>query len=439
MSFTARSHTGSLERTLQWALGVLVVVVLLTLTGAALWIGREGTERFVSSRLAHDGEALIVGLDPRSEKVGGQLPPVYSQPFSGHYYWVLFQDGHVVRSRSWWDHPFDVAGLDPGKSTMQTQIGPRGQRLLVWSAGFEKQGATFTVGVGEDLAPLMRVLWRLLGVGIGFSVLGVLTLLLVQRWLLRRGFAKVAAVRVDLQRLGAGEVDRLREDVPAEILPLVHELNQFIDAWRNHLQRSRQALGNLAHALKSPLNSILLHHPGDMQDPVAQQAIRMRGLIDRELRRARLAGEGHPGRRFRPRADIADLVAGIRTLYEDRSLAISSEINAPEQIPFDQEDMLELLGNLLDNAAKWARRQIRLCLRCTGRLAILVEDDGSGVEPHFAEDLETRGNRLDESVPGHGLGLSIVREIVRVYGGRISFGRSKRLGGFEVCVELPRP
>lgn len=439
MSSTARLPAGSLERALQWTLGGLVVVVLLALTGAALWIGREGAEQFVASRLAHDAEALIAGINPQNGKVGGPLPPVYGQPFSGHYYWVRFENGSIARSRSWWDHPFEAVALAPGETALQTQTGPRGQRLLLWRAGYEKQGVTFTVGVAEDLTPLTKVLWRLLWVGVGLSVLGVLALLLVQRWLLRRGFGQVAAVRTDLQRLSAGEVDRLREDVPAEIQPLVRELNQFIDAWRNHLQRSRQALGNLAHALKSPLNLILLHHPEGRKDPAAGQAIRMRELIDRELRRARLAGEGSPGRRFRPHEDIPDLVAGVRTLYEDKPWEISSEIDTPVHLPYDDEDMLELLGNLLDNAAKWARQRIRLSLRWKSGLRISVEDDGPGVAPDAAEALAARGSRLDESIPGHGLGLSIVREIVRVHGGRVSFGCSQDLGGFAASVELPGP
>jgi len=439
MCSVARRPTGSLERALQWALGLVVVVVLLSLTGAALWIGREGAAQFVASRLAHDAEALIAGIDPQNEKVGGPLPPVYGQPFSGHYYWVQFEKGRVARSRSWWDYPVEAVALAPGESALQIHSGPRGQHLLLWRAGYEKQGVAFTVGVAEDLTPLTKGLWRLLWVGVGLSVLGVLTLLLVQRWLLRRGFAKVAAVRADLLRLSAGEVERLREDVPAEIQPLVRELNLFIDAWRNHLQRSRQALGNLAHALKSPLNLILLHHPETLKDPVAEQAIRMRELIDRELRRARLAGEGSPGQRFRPHEDIADLVAGVRTLHEDKPLEISSEIDTPAHLPYDDEDMLEMVGNLLDNAAKWARRRIRLSLRWNGNLRILVEDDGPGVEPDAAEVLSARGSRLDESTPGHGLGLSIVQEVVRVHGGQISFGRSQHLGGFAASVEIPGP
>lgn len=439
MSFAAKRHTGSLERSLQWALGLLVVTVLLSLTGTALWIGREGAQQFVASRLAHDAEALISGLDPNTAQIESPLPPVYSQPFSGHYYWVRFDDGSVARSRSWWDHSFEGEVLSPGETTLDLQKGPRDQRLLLWQGGYEKQGRTFTVAVAEDLTPLMKVLWRLLYAGLGLSLFGVVTLLLIQRWLLRRGFGQVAAVRKDLRRLEAGEIDRMREDVPAEIRPLVQELNQFLDAWRSHLQRSRQALGNLAHALKSPLNLILLHRTDSQNDPVAVQAMRMRGLIDRELRRARLASEGAPGRRFRPDRDIPDLVSGIQTLYGGRRLEIAFDIDCPEHLPFDEEDMLELLGNLLDNAAKWARRQIRLTLRCRDRLEIVVEDDGPGVEPDVAIVLSTRGGRLDDSVPGYGLGLSIVQEIVRVHGGRIAFETSEPLGGLAASIELPLP
>ncbi len=163
----------------------------------------------------------------------------------------------------------------------------------------------------------------------------------------------------------------------------------------------------------------------------------MRGLIDHELRRARQAGDGALDPRFRSREDVPDLVAGVQTLYKDKPLDISTDIDTPKRLPFDEEDMLELLGNLLDNAAKWARRRVRSCLRWGDGLQILVEDDGPGVEPDAAEVLSTRGSRLDESIPGHGLGLSIVQEIVQVLGGRLSFGQSEVLGGFAATIDLP--
>ena len=122
------------------------------LTGTALWIGREGAEQFVASRLAHDAEALIAGLDLKRGEVAGPLPPVYNQPFSGHYYWVRFDDGRVSRSRSLWDHRLNVGALAPGTAAMEQPAGPRGQRLLLWRAGFEKEGLSFTVAVAQMMA-----------------------------------------------------------------------------------------------------------------------------------------------------------------------------------------------------------------------------------------------------------------------------------------------
>jgi signal transduction histidine kinase len=435
----AKAARGSLERSLQWTLGILVLAVLLSLTAAGTWILLQGLEKFAASRLAHDAEALIAGIPAQGLEIERPLPPVYSQPFSGHYYLVRLGDGRAIRSRSLWDHPFEAANLAPGETRLDLHSGPQGQRLLLWQAGYERQGSAFTVAIAEDLNPLLRALARFLYLGIGLSLLGALILLAVQRWLLRRAFRQIDAVRTDVQRLTSGEITRLREDVPAEIRPLVGEMNLLIAAWRAHLERSRASLGNLAHALKSPLALILQLAGSEGHGAVREQAERMRTLVDRELKRARLVGGGTPARRFRPREDGEDLIATVNALYADKGLDIAANIHAPAHLPFDQEDMLELLGNLLDNAAKWARGCVRLSLDATETLHILVEDDGPGVEPAEAEILLSRGSRLDETTPGHGLGLAIVGDIVRLHGGELRFGRSESLGGLAVKVELPIP
>lgn len=435
----AKAPQGSLERSLQWTLGVLVLAVLLSLTAAGAWILLQGLEQFAAARLAHDAEALIAGIPAQGLEIERPLPPVYSQPFSGHYYLVRLSDGRTIRSRSLWDYPFPVSDLGPGVTRLDLHSGPLGQRLLLWQAGYERQGSGFTIAIAEDLNPLLRALARFLYLGIGLSLLGALVLLAVQRWLLRRAFRQVDAVRADVQRLTSGEITRLREDVPAEILPLVREMNLLIAAWRAHLDRSRAALGNLAHALKSPL-ALILQLAGSGTDPAVQeQAVRMRALVERELKRARLVGGGTPARRFRPREDCADLIATLNTLYADKVLAIETSIQAPEYLAFDQEDMFELLGNLLDNAAKWATRRVRLTVTATDRMRILVEDDGPGVAPAEAETLLARGTRLDETPPGHGLGLAIVSDIARLHGGALSLARSVSLGGLAIRVELPVP
>ena len=435
----AKAARGSLERSLQWTLGILVLAVLLSLAAAGTWILLQGLENFAASRLAHDAEALIAGIPAQGVEIERPLPPVYSQPFSGHYYLVRLGDGRAIRSRSLWDHPFEAANLAPGETRLDLHSGPQGQRLLLWQAGYERQGSAFTVAIAEDLNPLLRALARFLYLGIGLSLLGALILLAVQRWLLRRAFRQIDAVRTDVQRLTSGEITRLREDVPAELRPLVGEMNLLIAAWRAHLERSRASLGNLAHALKSPLALILQLAGSEGHGAVREQAERMRTLVDRELKRARLAGGGAPARRFRPREDGEDLIATVNALYADKGLDIAANIHAPAHLPFDQEDLLELLGNLLDNAAKWARGRVRLSLDATGPLHILVEDDGPGVEPAEAEILLSRGSRLDETTPGHGLGLAIVGDIVRLHGGELRFGRSESLWGLAVKVELPIP
>jgi signal transduction histidine kinase len=429
---------GSIERSLRWTLGLMIVVVLVGLTGAAAWLGRESIEAFIASRLAHDAEALIGRLDTRDRNIGQALPPVYQQPLSGHYFLVRFEDGRELRSRSLWDHPWSIEPLPPGATAVTRTEGPQHQRLLVWRGGYEKQGVAFTVAAAEDISPVVHALWRFLEIGLLVAIVVAASFLWVQRALLRRGFQRLEAVRADLGRLRRGEAVKLQEEVPSEVRPLVREINELIDSWAAHLERSRNALGNLAHALKSPLGLILQHSESDPGGAtVAEQANRMRQLIDRELRRARLAGKGAAGRRFAPRRDLDDMVATIRTLYADKALELETRIEAPEHLPLDQEDMLELLGNLLDNAAKWARHRVRVELTVATDLRITIEDDGPGVEPGDAQLIAARGSRLDESVPGHGLGLAIVGDIVRLYGGRLSLDRSPDLGGLAVGVELP--
>lgn len=428
----------SLERTLQWMLGTLVTLVLLAITATGAWVGREATVQFVASRLEHDGEAIIAAVDIDAGAVTRSLPPVYSQPLSGHYFVVQLGDGRELRSRSLWDAALDTGTLAPGLTARALRDGPRGQRLVVWRGGYEKQGQALTIAVTEDIAPLLATLNRFSWAGVALTTVAAVLLVWLQRRLLRRGFRQLDRVRADVRRLGRGEAGQLREDVPAEVQPLVHELNHLIAVWQGHLQRSRNAAGNLAHALKSPLQ-LLMQRGGESNDTtVSEQATRMRQLIERELRRARLAGSATPAHLFVPAADTADLVATLEALYRERTLEITTDIHAPAHLPFDQEDMLELIGNLLDNAAKWASRRVILGVTAgDDAVRIQVEDDGPGIDPAEAAALLARGTRLDERTPGHGLGLAIVRDIAELYGGRINMGRSDTLGGLAVTLELP--
>lgn len=272
---------------------------------------------------------------------------------------------------------------------------------------------------------------------------GISIILLAQRYAIRRAFRELDHLRAELQQVSDGSRTNLSESVPSEILPLVQGFNRQLTHLQERLERSRNALGNLAHALKNPLNLLvqqLEQLPDNQQAQLAQhQAERIRELMERELKRARLAGQGNTRQRFDPHTELPVLVQVLQQVHHSRACRISLDI-APELRPFaDREDMLELGGNLLDNACKWAKTQV-VCrmLHHAGAIHWYVEDDGEGLDAAAFTQLTQRGVRLDETVAGHGLGLAICHDIVQLYGGKLAFAPSN-LGGLQVYVLLPLP
>ncbi len=174
-------------------------------------------------------------------------------------------------------------------------------------------------------------------------------------------------------------------------------------------------------------------HP-ELHRAVRTQLDALQRITERELKRARLAGAGRSGEHVALVAELDALVDTLRRIYRDKGLEFVVQVTEGAQFPGDREDLLELLGNLLDNACKWARHQVRVTVDSGTELLLRIEDDGPGCAPQTLEHLVQRGVRDDERTAGHGLGLSIVQEIVGQYGGRLSFGRSETLGGFSVEV-----
>ncbi len=435
---SSKGSPASLERDLGRLLSALLLVVLLVLLAIAAWIGRESAIQFALSRLHHDAEAIVSNLDVEARRITGTLSPIYRQPLSGHYYLVRFGDGTELRSRSLWDEPFDVPARPAVRPRYWLAEGPQEQRLLIWERSFEKDGRIFTIAIAEDVAPLLSAIWRFVWIGVLASVGAVLLMLLAQRWLIRRAFARFDRIREEVREVRQGSREEVGTDVPAEVLPVVQEFNQLLRAWRAHQERSRNAVGNLAHALKIPLQLIMAEGAQRHDDRVAEQARRMQELIEQELKRARLTGRAAVGRHFSPKEDLEALVETMVTLYHRKALQIETDIQAPSRLQLDQGDLMELAGNLLDNAAKWARERLRIELRSNGSdLELVIEDDGPGIEEPQRRELLQRGSRLDENRPGHGLGLAIVSDIVALYQGSIRLGESSRLGGLRVEVALP--
>jgi signal transduction histidine kinase len=421
---------------------VLTIGVLLAIAGFSM---HELMEHQLATRLAHDGDSLLAGLVVRPDATvdldARRVQGIYHQPFSGHYF-VIDVDGQVLRSRSLWDETLPLPQAEVGKVTLLHITGPEQQPLLLWSSSFRKQGRLVRMAVAEDLFDLQagarRLWWQL----IGWSAAMVAFVLLVQRVIIVRSLRPVADVVDDVARLEQGEVSALREQVPQEVLPLVQEINRLLARQQQRLLRSREALGNMAHAIKTPLTLLQQLTAERIQDSdratreqLERYIHQINELVDTSLRRARMAGDSLGASRFDVRADLPVLVDTVARLHRDKAIDFQQQLERVDTLPLEQQDGMELLGNLLDNAWKWASGRVRLSIEASGgACAITVEDDGPGVDDEQVQQLMQRGVRHDESTQGHGIGLSIVKSLVEALGGSIAFGRSAQLGGLRVSV-----
>jgi signal transduction histidine kinase len=289
-------------------------------------------------------------------------------------------------------------------------------------------------------AGLARLRWGMMLVVALF--LGIM--LLAQILVIRSGLRSLVRVGGQLNLLKQGEIRQLPESETAEVEPLVTEINYLVQSMELRLARSRNALGNLAHAAKTPLTVLdrqidgLARVAPEQAAALREQSRSLRELMERELRRARIAGAALPGQRIYLQQELDKLVRTMQAIYRDRHLQIDTRVSATSYFPGERDDLVELLGNLLDNACKWAKSQVRVRgLMDAHCLDLRIADDGPGVAADQRERLLERGERLDESRAGHGLGMSIVSEIVRQYGGQLDLQRAD-LGGLEVRLLLPR-
>lgn len=445
----------SVQQRLQLGLAASVVLLMLLLWWLVAGAIEKFGEEFVQSRLEHDADSVLSALQVDENDVlqltPGRMANIYKKPFSGHYFMVLSDDA-TLYSRSLWDESLAVSQLPKGEVRQWNAQGPAGQTLLVWAGGFQKQGQRFTLAVAEDLTPLLESLVRFNWYFAGLSLLTLMVLLGVQHYVVRRSFRPLERILREVKNLQQGAVGKLSEEVPTEVQPLVREVNHLLHLLGERLQRSRNALGNLAHALKGPLS--LLSQLGqqenvralpDLSASLKQQTDSIQQLMDRELKRARLMGQGAPGVRFAPQEEMPVLVDVLQRIFavrDEQEKPLNIHWQAPEVVfVFDRDDMLELIGNLLDNACKWARCQVRCELQGDEHhFQLVVEDDGPGCTDEEIKQLTARGVRIDEAAPGHGLGLAIVRDVVEIYGGVLTLSRSPTLGGLQVsvCLESAR-
>jgi signal transduction histidine kinase len=274
-------------------------------------------------------------------------------------------------------------------------------------------------------------------------VAGLLLILLLQRVTVRRALRPLETAREQIAQLQQGQRSQLDAQVPLELEPLVAQINHLLAHTEDSLKRSRNALGNLGHALKTPLAVLLslasnpkLQAYPELRKVLQEQLEQVQQRLNRELNRARLAGDALPGALFDCDAEVPGLLATLNMIHGEH-LELSYQGVPGLQLPWDREDLLELLGNLLDNACKWADAQIHLSIEANAEgFCLKVEDDGPGIPEAQRAQVFSRGTRLDEQTDGHGLGLGIVRDIVDAWGGVLQLHESP-LGGLQVLIELP--
>lgn len=440
-------------RSLQARLSVGLLIILVFALLVQWFFAHRALEYFLksyaTSQLEQDVELLLAGMRLNA---AGELEldparnlPKYTRPLSGDYFRI--QAGSTaIRSRSLWDAELVLPALRPGTAQNWETVGPASQPLLLVAGGYTKFDRNLIIGVGTNIAPLLADLntfrWQY-GV---LSAVVLAVLVALHAWGVKRGLRPLSGIRAELAALEHGEIQRLDSTrAPLEVQPLVEQINRLLGVLLQRIERSRNAMGNLTHALKTPLAALMsriegpeLAAQGELRGELLRHTQTVRELIERELKRARVVGTAMPAGRYDLAAELNALVQTLRMVYREKPLTLSVEAPAAEDCPLEREDLMELLGNLLDNACKWARSQVRLSVVPGERWRFTVEDDGPGVAEAELANITGRGVRVDENTVGHGLGLAIARDLLDQYRGTLRFDASPELGGLRVLAQVPR-
>jgi two-component system, OmpR family, sensor histidine kinase PhoQ len=436
-----------------------VIVVFFGITVFLLdVVFRQAAERSLRELLDAQMVALIAAADPDSpESVTptAVLETRFDTPGSGLYAEIRSASGETIwRSQSTTGTAVQFGPpLEGGERTFFfTHIAGTPIRLAVASRGIvwdnlHGQTARFTFTVASSLevyeAQIASFRQQIVGWFMGLALLLVATLALLLRWLLK----PVRRLELEIKEVEAGSRDHLGEAWPRELAAVTSNLNALLEGERTRIKRYRDTLGNLAHSLKTPL-AVMRQALGGSQDKERSSALnteidRMNGIIEHQMKRAATSGGVLLGQ---APVDIAPIVTELRVallrVYGNKDLLFEVAVAPGTQFIGDRADLTELLGNLLDNACKWARSHIRLAVAVDAAadsrtaLRLTIEDDGPGIAEADRARVLTRGGRADEATPGYGLGLAMVHDTVALYGGALHI-ESSALGGARFELKLP--
>jgi len=436
-------------------------VALLIGAGVALSLSfRTHAVTEFQQGLNEDIDSLIAGSSVGED--GAVIAPFLTdaratRAFSGKY-WEIFDPkrgpGMVdpVSSRSLWDQllatPPDLAAR-LAKARNQTlyydATGPLKQRLRVAARMIILPGRAGPVVflTAEDRSAIDRDI-RTFDVTTAVFLLilgaGLVAAVVIQ---VRVGLGPLFAMGREIAEVRRGEAQRLTRAYPKELAPLAGELNALLDHNQEVVERQRTHVGNLAHALKTPISVMLAEaeaNPGPLAGVVTRQAEAMQAHVEHHLRRARAAARLQgAGERTPVLPVLAELARTLERIFQEKGVLIEVEADAAIAFLGERQDLQEIAGNVLENACKWCRELVTVTAEAAGegRFSLTVEDDGRGLKPEQRAEVLKRGARLDESAPGSGLGLAIVGDLAKAYGGALELGDSD-LGGLKITLTLPR-
>jgi signal transduction histidine kinase len=439
------------------------VVVILVITGIVLSsVYRDATERAFDRRLNLYLRTLIAEVATPDEPPDHQFQslgePLFELPLSGWYWQITRTDtqkGETRASRSLWDKKLpkldeNVTDLTAAGVRLGYVDGPEGQTLRMVERpvdlGADGKYLVSVAGDATEIFDETRSFDYYLG---GTFAALTIVLLLTTIFQVRFGLAPLKRISDSIADIRSGRAERLEGEFPVEIAPLARETNALIDANREIVERARTHVGNLAHAIKTPLSVIVNEaaaHGADLfASKVLEQADLMRDQVAHHLERARIAARlTIVGTVTEVAPTIEALRRTMEKIHRDRSVEIEVEADAQAKFRGERQDLEEMVGNLVDNACKWAASRVFIEVRVErpaepgGRpaLRIIVDDDGRGLSADERSKASRRGQRLDESKPGSGLGLSIVVDLAALYGGSLSLGNAP-IGGLRAELVLP--
>lgn len=435
---------------LRWRLiagGMLAILAALAVSWLAMtWLFERHIVRRETAELTRVGQAVVAGLHlgpDGTPTVAVRLADPRLMKAAGGLYWQVTTPAGSQRSVSLWDQALAASSVDGDDWHARLADGPfddrvllverrvrpdrNGPTVLVQAASDAKALSEARGAFGRDLALFLAGLWVVLSAAAGLQV--------------SLGLSPLARVRDDLSRLRKSPAARMSDDHPREIAPLAQAINDLAEAREGDVARARRRAGDLAHSLKTPLAALSAQSRRAREAGAAEAAdgldaaiAAVAAALEAELARARAAAARESASVARPARVAERLVAVLERTAEGERLIFDVEIPDDLEVAASEDAVTEMLGALIENAARFARRQVRV----SGAAGLLVvEDDGPGMDEGRAEAALARGARLDEAGPGHGLGLAIVRDLAEASGAMLRMDRSD-LGGLRASIAWPQ-